>query len=65
MHLNFVIETILGLSGEQLGYFYLMYECQPLSENLIQRSFSAIFKHAQSDLSRTYQLMSQVNQKLQ
>jgi hypothetical protein len=46
MHLNYVMETLIGLSAEQLAYFFLMYDCQPLSENLIQRSLSVLLKYA-------------------
>lgn len=35
MHLNFVIETLLGLTAEQLAYFFLVFDCQPFSENLV------------------------------
>jgi hypothetical protein len=35
MHLNFITETLLGLSAEELGYFFLVYDCLPFSENLI------------------------------
>jgi hypothetical protein len=27
MNLNFITETLLGLSAEELGYFFLVYDC--------------------------------------
>lgn len=64
MHLNYVMEVLLSLTSEQIGYFFLMYDCQPLSENLIQRSLTILFKYAQIDLSRTLALMQSLNNKL-
>lgn len=65
MHLNFITETLLGLSAEELGYFFLVYDCQPFSENLIQRSLCLLFKYNQSNLNRSLTLLSNLSQKLQ
>lgn len=64
MHLNFITETLLSLSAEELGYFFLVYDCQPFSENLIQRSLCLLFKYNQSNLNRSLTLLSNLSLKL-
>lgn len=64
MHLNYVIEILLSLSATQIAYFYLCFDCQPFSENIIQRSLSVLLHHAKNNLGRTYQLMLLIESKL-
>ncbi|CDW90832.1 sec7 domain containing protein [Stylonychia lemnae] len=60
MNVNFLIETILLLRPEQIASLYLMYDCQPFSENFITKSLLMIFKVAQKDSAKYlsfYQLL--------
>ena len=59
MCLNILIETLLGLQPDQLAQLFLVYDCQPLSENLIRRSLHLLLKHSQlqgknTDLTRCF-----------
>ena len=43
--LNLLIETLLALQPDQLAQIFLVYDCQPLSENLIRRSLHLLLRH--------------------
>lgn len=47
MSLTFLTDLLLTLSPEQIAQFYLLYDCQPFSENLIGRSLFLIIKLSQ------------------
>ena len=44
--LNTLIDTLLCLQPDHLAQLFLVYDCQPLSENLIRRSLHLILKHS-------------------
>ena len=46
--LNLLIETLLSLQPDQLAQLFLVYDCQPLSENIIRRSLHLLLKYSQS-----------------
>lgn len=43
--LNYLIDTLLSLQPDHLAQLFLVYDCQPLSENLIRRSLALLLKH--------------------
>ena len=50
---------MLSLQPDHLAQLFLVYDCQPLSENLIRRSLHLILKHSQlqgkhTDLTKCY-----------
>lgn len=60
IHANFVLETLLSLTPEQIAHFYLVYDCQPFCESLITKSFQIVFKFNQHDLGKTLTVISHI-----
>ena len=44
MKINYLLETILLLSGDHLASLFLMYDCQPFSESVVTKSLQLIFR---------------------
>lgn len=46
--MNYVLETLLTLTPQQIGSLYLFYDCQPFSESLVTKSIVMVLKYSQS-----------------
>jgi hypothetical protein len=44
LHTSFVVEILMSLTPEQMAQFFLLYDCQHFSENIIQRSIYLVLK---------------------
>eukprot|EP00347_Sterkiella_histriomuscorum_P023819 403333278 len=47
ININYLLETLLLLKPEQLSSLFLLYDCQPFSENIITKSLVIILRVAQ------------------
>ena len=71
IQLNFLSEILLTLKPEYIAQFFLIYDCQPFSENIIRRSLQLLIKHSQmqgqadADLSRCFHAISFILKSLQ
>ena len=60
IHANFVLETLLSLTPEQIAHFFLVYDCQPFCESLITKSLQIVIKFNQHDLGKTLTVISAI-----
>ena len=67
--MNLLVETLIGLQPDHLAQLFLVYDCQPLSENLIRRSLQLLLKHSQlmgksTDLTKCFSVISLIMKSL-
>ena len=46
MSMNYLLETLMFLKPDQLAQLFLMYDCQPFSENFVSKSIQILLKYA-------------------
>jgi len=45
--MNYILETFIMLGGENVSKLFLLYDCQPFSDNVVGKSFLMLIKWAQ------------------